>query len=135
MGDNHLPEHPVAGAIRNIQGANPLAPVTVLCGPEALDDITSAVATGGAFANVEVSPLRAFVEDAARVLGREPLTLDDVRSEVSAFLAPDAAPTVFHDKHLNESPATLEGLTDSAPWTAACSARKRTQVSALRSTR
>ena len=37
----------------------------------------------------------------------------DVAAEVAAVLRPDApAPTVFHDKGLNGSAATLEGLTD-----------------------
>lgn len=103
----------IVGVLRRAKGDNPLSPVTLLCGAAAIDDVTRAAASEGPVANVVVQSVAAFVTDAARVLGRRPLRRDDVAAEVADLLRDDAAhKTVFHTKHLNSSPATLEGLTD-----------------------
>lgn len=101
-------------AVHSAKQHDPLAPVTVLCGPGAVDDVTAALAQSDTpFVNVEVQPLNVFIHSAAASLNRPRMQRGDVAAEVAAVLQPDApAPTVFHDKGLNGSAATLEGLTD-----------------------
>ena len=101
-------------AVHSAKQHDPLAPVTVLCGPGAVDDVTAALAQSDTpFVNVEVQPLNVFIHSAAASLNRPRMQRGDVAAEVAAVLRPDAAaPTVFHDKGLNDSAATLEGLTD-----------------------
>ena len=100
-------------AVRQAQEGNPLAPVTVLCGAGAMDDVLVALTEPGEpLLNVEVATLPLFVASAARTLGRKPLQRADVSREVGLLLADAASPTVFHTKHLNTSPATHRGLTD-----------------------
>lgn len=100
-------------AVRQAQAGNPLAPVTVLCGGSAMDDVLVALTQPGEpLLNVEVATLPLFVTTAARTLGRKPLQRADVAREVGLLLADAASPTVFHTKHLNTSPATHRGLTD-----------------------
>ena len=103
----------VREAVRRAQAGNPLAPVTVLCGDTAMDDVLVALThPGEPLLNVEVTTLPLFVTTAARTLGRKPLQRSDVAREVGLLLADAASPTVFHTKHLNTSPATHRGLTD-----------------------
>jgi len=103
----------IISALHRVQGKDPLSPVTLLCSPAAVDDVTRAAASQGPVANVVVQTVAAFVADAARVLGRRPLQREDVAAEVADLLRDDAPrETVFHRKHLHSSPATLEGLTD-----------------------
>lgn len=103
----------IGGAVARAKAGDPLAPVTVICGDWAMDDVLVALTQPGEpLINVEVTPLGRFITTAARGLGRKPLQREDVAREVSRMLADDAPATVFHAKHLNTSPATQEGLTD-----------------------
>lgn len=104
----------IVSAVQDAKSNDPFAPVTVLCNASAVDDITVALASAPSpFVNVEVQTLDAFVHTAARGLGTKPIQRGDVAAEVARLLRDDApSPTVFHDRQLNTSPATLEGLTD-----------------------
>lgn len=101
-------------AVRAAQAGSPFTPVTVLCGPKAVDDVTAALALGGTpLTGVEVQTLAMVVRQGARTLGTRPLERGDVAAEVGKLLREDAPRrTVFHDKGLHTSPATMEGLTD-----------------------
>lgn len=104
----------IVSAVRSAKSTDPLAPVAVLCGPGATDDVTAALAQSSTpFVNVEVQPLDVFIHNAAASLDKPRLQRSDVAAEVAAALRPDATvPTVFHELELNDSAATLEGLTD-----------------------
>lgn len=104
----------IVSAVRSAKSSDPLVPVTVLCGPGATDDVTAALAQSASpFVNVEVQPLDIFIHNAAASLDKPRLQRSDVAAEVAAALRPDATvPTVFHELKLNDSAATLEGLTD-----------------------
>lgn len=104
----------LVSAVRSAKSTDPFTPVTVLCGPGAVDDVTSALANSDkSFVNVEVQPLEIFIHNAAALLDKPRLQRSEVAAEVAAIMRPDAPEqTVFHRKGLNESAATLEGLTD-----------------------
>ena len=104
----------IVSAVDKAKGTDPFTPVIVLCAATALDDVTAAVASSPTpYANVEVTSLDNLLHTAARQLGRKPLQRRDVANEVADLLRDDAPQsTVFHDKRLNNSAATLEGMTD-----------------------
>ncbi|AZA11680.1 PD-(D/E)XK nuclease family protein [Corynebacterium gerontici] len=98
-------------SLKSIRQAHPDAEIVVLCGQQARDDVIAAMSQAGAWAGVQVSGIRQYLQDSGRFLApRRPLRLRDVAVKVTAALQDGAAETAFHREGINDEPVTREAL-------------------------